>query len=178
MDNENIEREESEVTAQEVLNSIEGISELDWENAKWPVISYASRNLLERSYQNSTNGAIFWKEVLNPDHFINIQESTKYNPKTDFIFLIHSFKDSKGEEIVFKTVTTTPESFVQDPGNMINYGIHGFPCENRGGGEYPTLKDFWKEFYDRLSQDDMDRYPIPTLDWRKKGIKSWISQRK
>lgn len=171
MDRELGSLENKEMTVEKVVNSIESISSQDWENANYPIISFAPRKLLHTEYEKEgSNSLDFWKEVLNPDHFLNIENVTKYDTKEDFIFIIHTFKDAKGEEIIVKAITTTPELFIEDSGNMINYGMHGFPCENRGGGEYPTLKDFWKDFYDRLSSNDMDIYPIPTKDWRKGKI--------
>ena len=163
--------EKNEITSQDVLSSIKSISDSDWESAHYPIISYAPRKLLGSEYQkDGKNNLEFWKEVLNPEHFLNIKDSTKYNAIQDFLFILHTFKNSNGEEIIVKTITTTPELFIEDPGNMINYSRHGFPCENRGGGEYPTLNNFWKDFYDRLSPNDMDKYPIPTKDWRKRQI--------
>ena len=162
---------ESEITSENVISSIESISKSDWEGANYPIISFASRKLLDLEYQKEgSNNIEFWKEVLNIRHFFRSNYSAKFNSETDFLFIVHTFKDSKGEETVIKAITTTPESFVVDPGNMINYHRHGFPCENRGGSEYPTLKDFWRDFYDRLPTDDLDKYPLPTRDWRKRHI--------
>lgn len=171
MDTEIGNTEKHEITTQDVISGIESISKYDWESANYPIISYASKKSLGAEYQREgVNNIEFWKEVLNTTHFINIEDTTKYNPQEHFLFIIHTFKDTKGEEETVKAITTTPDLFVQDPGNMINYGRHGFPCENRGGGEYPTLRNFWKDFYDELPQSDMDKYPIPTRDWRKGKI--------
>lgn len=163
---------ETEITREDVFLAIQSIPDSDWQGANFPIISYASRKLLDLEYQKEDmNNLEFWKAVLNPEHFLNTQNSTKYDPKQDFLFIIHTFKDIKGEETIVKTITTTPELFIEDPANMIYYSRHGFPCENRGGGQYPTLNNFWSDFYDRISPNDMDRYPIPTKDWRKKYLK-------
>ena len=48
---------------------------------------------------------------------------------------------------------------------MINYNLHGKPCEIRSGGDYPHI-DFW-DFYDNLDEGEQDNYPIPDSNWRK-----------
>lgn len=170
-DRENeVESAEEEITVENIKYALKAIPEQDWINARWPIISYAPFKLLDNYYQENSNPYVFWKQVLDPKNFINPEMDTAFDPKKHFLFAIHSFEDKNGEETKFKAITTTPKSFIEEPWNMINYKHHGFPCENRGGGEYPTLNDFWKDFYDGLSEDDKDRYPIPGKEFRKKLI--------
>ena len=170
MDNGIEDFEEREVTTEDILNGIKSISPIEWEGANYPIISYANRKFLGIEDNEAEKSLRFWKEVLNPEHFLNVAKSVDFDPNENFLFIIHTFKDSKGDEVIIKVITTTPESFVEDPGNMINYSRHGFPCENRGGGRYPTLNNFWVDFYDKLSSVDMDKYPILTRDWKKSNI--------
>ena len=170
MDNEIENLEKKEVTTEDIISGIKSISPIEWKSANYPVISYANREFLDIKDKEAEKSLRFWKEVLNPEHFLNMAKSVDFDPSQNFLFIIHTFKDSKGEEVIIKAITTTPESFVEDPGNMINYSRHGFPCENRGGGKYPTLNNFWKDFYDKLSPIDTDKYPILTKDWRKRNI--------
>jgi len=170
MDNEIENLEKKEVTTEDIISGIKSISPIEWKSANYPVISYANREFLDIEDNEAEKSLRFWKEVLNPEHFLNVAKSVDFDPSQNFLFIIHTFKDSKGEEVIIKAITTTPESFVEDPRNMINYYRHGFPCENRGGGRYPTLNNFWVDFYDKLSSVDMDKYPILTRDWKKSNI--------
>lgn len=170
MDNEIENLEKKEVTTEDIISGIKSISPIEWKSANYPVISYANREFLDIKDKEAEKSLRFWKEVLNPEHFLNVVKSVDFDPNENFLFIIHTFKDSKGEEVIIKAITTTPESFVEDPRNMINYYRHGFPCENRGGGRYPTLNNFWVDFYDKLSSVDMDKYPILTRDWKKSNI--------
>ncbi len=167
---EEYESKKLEVNRETVLNALVSIPESAWESARWPVISYAPTSLFRKYSEGDDKQNEFWKQVLNPDNFLNPNSETSFNPSSDFLFIIHSFRNPNGDDLEYKAITTPAESFVEDPSNLIVYGIHGFPCENRGGGEYPTLNDFWKDFYDRLSENDKDRYPIPGKEFRKNFV--------
>lgn len=150
--------------------SLTSLSEKDWESADWPVVSFVPKALCD----NSENIA-FWGQVLNKKNFIIPGEENRYNPENDVLFILHSFKDEKGMECIFKAITTSVDFFVNDPKYAIDYRYHGQPCEARSrniGGRaarYPTC-NFWTDFYDNLSKDKQEEYPIPTEESRKRFI--------
>lgn len=167
---EEFEDKRIETTKETVYKALDSIPESAWESARWPVISYASTELFRKYSQEEDKQNEFWKQVLNPENFLYPNSEANFDPKKHFLFIIHSFRNENGEDLTYKAITTPAKSFIEDPSNLIVYGIHGFPCENRGGGEYPTLNDFWKDFYDRLSEDDQNRYPIVGKEYRKNFI--------
>lgn len=159
----------------DVETSISSLSEKDWEEAGWPLVSSASKE----SYANSLNSGAecvrFWEQVLNQKNYIIPGVQDTYNPARDNLFIVHSFEDDNKDECIFKAITTSLELFVKDPKHMINYNYHGAPCEGRSrnmagkGSAYPRC-NFWNDFYDKLSEDKLGSYPIPTREWRKKFI--------
>lgn len=166
MDGELIERTE-EISKEDVYDAIFSISKRALEVANWPVVSFVSKEVFDSFNEGQDSSDLFWKHVLDPKNFLNSNERTTYDVDSDVLFVLHSFKDLKGQDTIFKAITTSPKIFVRDPEIMINYRHHGQPCENRSKGFYPTLKDFWSDFYDRLSQKEQDMYPIPDRNWRK-----------
>ncbi len=161
----------TEISSSEVLTALSSISESEWEAASWPAIAYVPRATYFRFDEdpNIDNRQDFWKTVLNSDNFLNPNTGDKYKPKEHMLFIVHSFSDRNGQESVFKAITTSPKSLIEDPGNMINYRHHGQPCEIRSKQIYPTL-NFW-EFYDNLSLVEQNKYAIPTKEVRKRSIK-------
>lgn len=142
------------------------VSLRDLERAEYPLLTYASKKLFvsqdEDPFQHKVE---FWKELFERERFFRRDGTPNgYNPREHFLFVLHSFDSPEG--LVFKAITTDLSLFMDDSGNMINYDHHGRPCEQRGQGSYPTVL-FWKEFYDMLSEDDMDKYPVPDRNWRK-----------
>ncbi len=95
-----------------------------------------------------------------------------YNSEDHALYILHSFLKPGEKDVVFKAITTTPKSLLKNPTHMINYIHHGRPCENRSRGvsSYPTCSDFWKDFYDKLSEKKQDIYPMPSSPWREKFI--------
>lgn len=156
-------------------SSVEGllgsISEKEWEEAGWPVVSHTSKRLFASFNGNSDYEEEFWKEVLNPDNYITPNRENGYSPENDFLFIVHTFKNNDGEESIVKVVTTTKEMLEKYPSYIINYKFHGIPCEGKTGGSYPSC-DFWKDFYDNLTEEEMEKYPIPSMAWRKKFVLS------
>ena len=174
--------EKRDITSEDIKDSLIEIPERAWEIAEWPIISIVSRQNFsafasEEKHDNERElrkSQSFWKQALFPTHILtpeNVSELLK-NPDDVFLFMIHSFKDSKGQDIILKAITTTPEEFVNDPFNSVNYTHHGQPCEQRGGGSYPTV-NFWN-FYDGLQPEVQDYYSIPDTNWRKAFIKKNI----
>jgi len=166
---------ENEVVEIEPL--LQSLTESDWEEAGWPVISSASKESYINSITCDSEHVRLWEQVLNKKNFIIPEVQNTYNPKKDNLFIIHSFEDENGNECIFKAVTTSLNSFSRDPKNMINYTYNGKPQDsvirNRSGKgcAYPTC-NFWNDFYDKLSEDKLGAYPIPTREWRKKFILS------
>lgn len=146
------------------------LTEQDWQEANYPIVSFAPKKTLTNYLSgNSKRKDTFWKEVFNPEHYLTAGSSCGYNPETDFIFILHSFPNEGGQDCRLKAVTTTHSSILENPQVMINYKYHGKPCENRSNSSYPEC-DFWIDFYDRLSSEDKDIYPIPDTNWRKNFI--------
>ncbi len=168
---DNIENSEKAITDLEVLNAIEGISQSNWEDANWPIITSIPKEVyfqFDESVSDLDTKQKFFEEVFNQDNFLYPDSKKRYDPQKNMLFVLHSFKDLDGKETIFKTITTSPESIVEDPIHMINYRYHGQPCEVRSKQLYPTC-DFW-DFYDRLSSKQQELYPILSKDWRKDFI--------
>ncbi len=166
MDGELSERTE-EVSKEDVFNAISSISQRALEAANWPVVSFAPKEIFDSFNEGQDSSNLFWKHVLDSKNFLNSNEQTAYDVNDDILFVLHSFKNDKGRESMIKVITTSAKSFVKDPEIMINYKHHGQPCENRSKGSYPILKDFWSDFYDKLSEQEQDMYRIPDKNWRK-----------
>ena len=148
--------------------SLSNLTEKDWEEANWPVISFASKQSSEDFGKSSEDNTHFWEQVLNPKNFITPQGGSTYDNDRDILFVVHSFKDrnNKDNESIFKAITTTLEDMLKDPKHLINYQHHGLPCETRSrgiggkGGSYPTC-DFWKDFQDNIKK--INRINIESL---------------
>lgn len=153
-------------SVEELLGSI---SEKEWEEAGWPVVSHTSKVLFASFNSNSDYTEDFWKEVLKPENYVTPNGNSGYDSEKDFLFVLHSFKNDDGEESIIKVITTTKEMLEKYSAYVINYKFHGIPCEGKTGGSYPSC-DFWKDFYDNLTDEEMDKYPIPTMEWRKKFV--------
>jgi hypothetical protein len=156
---------------QEVLSPI---SMETWRKANWPVITYVSKkafhNLQKDSILGKDHKQSFWLEVFNPERFFSPKRDNGYDSSKHFIFILHSFKSEDGVDSVFKAITTTEKTLLEDPENMINYQLHGKPCESRGGGSYPT-HDFW-DFYDNITDGKLlGKYPIPDTQWRESFVR-------
>ena len=93
MDNGIEDFEEREVTTEDILNGIKSISPIEWEGANYPIISYANRKFLGIEDNEAEKSLRFWKEVLNPEHFLNVVKSVDFDPNENFLFIIHTFKD-------------------------------------------------------------------------------------
>jgi hypothetical protein len=157
-----------------VQEALTRVSVEDWLSASWPVITYVSkeafRNLGKESITGKDHKQRFWLEVFNSEKFFSLDRDNGYDSNEHFILILHSFKNRDGGDSVFKAITTTEKSLLEDPENNINYQLHGKPCEMRGGGSYPTI-DFW-EFYDELRDEKLEeRYPIPDTQWREKFVR-------
>ncbi len=163
------ERDE-EITSKDIYNTIDTIPSSEWRDAGYPVISYVKRGIYQQYIENIDSPTPFWQEVLNSEHFINYQKSREYDPNIHILFVLHSFPNRDGEDVIFKAITTTDRSFVENPEHMINYRYHGKPCELRSKTEYPTLNNFWSDFYDKLSYEEQDKYVIPDRNWRKHNL--------
>lgn len=145
-----------------------------WRSANWPVITYASKaafhNLEKESILEENYEQRFWMEIFNPKRFFSSKRDNGYNSNEHFLFILHSFRSKDGADSIFKAVTTAEKFLIEDPENLINYELHGKPCEMRGGGTYPTT-DFWG-FYDEIKDDKIiNRYPIPDTQYREVFIK-------
>ena len=157
-------------TIKDIEKSVTNISKADFESAGWPIISSASKQSFYcLGEEGDVTGAKmkFWEEVLNPKNFLTSRGST-FDPNKDFLFIIHSFPDDRNRDSIFKAVTTHPDEFIKDPRNMIRYDLHGRVCENRSSGSYPTC-NFW-DFYNNLTEEKQNNYPIPDKNWRKNFI--------
>ena len=146
----------------------------DFENANWPVISFASVESFSNEDEGVDQKMNFWKQVLNPENFLQPNNENKYSPNKDLLFILHSFNDDKGNECIFKAISTSKDLFIQDPVHILDYRFHGQPCEIRSKGVggsvgYPKC-DFWKEFYDNLPVSEQGTFRIPTREWRKRFI--------
>lgn len=156
-------------TVEEALGQI---SEQDLKENKWPLLvkvnkgtfrNYNGRFDVPTEERKRKRELDFWKEIFNKENFLT-PDTTKFNPEEDFLFILHSKEGSDGMDTEFIAVTTTYQSFIEDPINMINYDRHGRPCSVRSHGSYPR-RDFWK-FYDEITQEEQDQYAIPDSKWR------------
>lgn len=146
------------------------IPEATWENMGWPIISQIPTSVYQKLVESSRgNQQIFWKEVLKPANFFAGEWKDTEIPQT--IFIIHT--PDQRNPTMFKAITTQKGQLIEDPTNMLNYIHHGLPCEQRGNGEYPTCDNFWT-FYDQLSPQEQDKYPIPDKGFRKNFVKTHI----
>lgn len=172
---EYIERENNEP----VLNQLKSLSESDWKNANWPILTYIPNiNYICATIRGDSKDILaFWSNVFNPENFVKPSNIHKYDPKKHTLFILHSFKDREGNEDTFKAITTSDATISEDCVNSINYNYHGMPCENRGKSPYPTC-NFWNDFHDQLSEEDQNKYPIPVRSWREKYIKENFLNRK
>ncbi|MDD3475029.1 MAG: hypothetical protein PHP08_04010 [Candidatus Dojkabacteria bacterium] len=161
--NELLEQENIQ-TVESALASIP-ISELERNN--YPILSHIQKSDFRNfnNPENSNNIFNTWKKVFDENNFIT-PNSTNFNPNTDVLLILHPFKDSNGEDHIFKAVTTLNiKDFINDPTNSINYGLHGQPCENRSHGVYPTIK--FADFYEQLPVEERKKYQIQDRNWRK-----------
>lgn len=167
---ESIEVSEKEITNSDVINALESVSQKEWENANWPVITAIAKPVyhkLELS-EDMDDKQGFFEEVFDPQNFISPVGERQYDPKQDILVILHSFNNREGKESIFKAITTSPKSLIEDPVHLINYQYHGQPCEIRSKQLYPTV-DFWN-FYDRLPSNLQDIYRIPSKEWRKNFV--------
>jgi len=163
----------------ELDSALGSLTERDWEEAGWPVITSASKESYINSLDNDDEYVHFWGQIFNEKNFIIPGKNNTYNPKKDNLFVLHSFKDDKNNECRFKAITTLPEHLIGKPQDYINFKHHGEPCESNsrgiGGKEssYPTCH-FWTDFNNKLPRDKFDTVRIPTMEYRKKFIKENI----
>ncbi len=165
---DSIENGEKGISSIEVLNALEGVSQREWEDANWPIITAIPKGVyhqLDESTLDIDFKQKFFEEVFNQENFLYPDSEKRYEPQMDILFVLHSFNNREGEERIFKAITTSPKSIVQDPSHLIDYRHHGQPCEVRSRQLYPTC-DFW-DFYDNLPLNMQDNYPIPSKEWRK-----------
>jgi len=158
------------ISGQDIESALASIPRAELKQTNWPVLvsihkqvywAYNDRSDTSTSGERTTN---FWKGIFNEKNFI-YPGSDVYNPETDVLFILHSFKEKGGNDCVFKAITTKPKDFVRDPRNHIDYNKHGAVCERRSRGSYPEI-NFW-EFWDNLSKEDKDKYRIPDTTGRK-----------
>lgn len=167
---ENIEGIEREITGSEVLTALGTITQKEWDSANWPVISAIPKPVYHRLElsEDIDDKQKFFEEVFDPQNFICPVGERQYNPKEDILVILHSFNNRRGKESIFKAITTSPKSLIEDPAHLINYRYHGQPCEIRSRQQYPTI-DFWN-FSDTLPSNLQDIYPIPSKESRKKFV--------
>ncbi len=171
----------TEIEKNDIEQALASISEQDWKEANWPIVTYASKEVYPQEGEPVVKG--FWEQVLNPKNFMYPNSYNSYDPEKHFMFVLHSLpnpdvKDSEEKEIL-KAIFTTTQSFVRNPAHMIKYKYHGQPCESRSRGRsyYPQCK-FWGDFYDKLSEARQDKFPYPSFDWRKRFIEKNILKEK
>lgn len=162
----------------EVISALSSIQEFQWEAANWPLVVMLPKTKYQQLDEDPTNQSEkdFWKEVFNPANVLTPESTSRYVPNFHFLFVLHSFKDSNGQEERFKAVTTSAKSFVEDPGHLINYKYHGQPCELRSKQIYPTV--YFRKFYDTLSDEEKYKFPIPTIEFRKRMVKERVLNKK
>lgn len=168
--------EKKEISSEDIQYSLEEIPERAWASANYPIIAITSRKTFSDAGEDESmqGEQTFWKQILLQEQFLTPKNTSDLisNPEKTFLFVIHSFKSADGKDTILKAITTSPEEFIRDPENAINYSHHGQPCENRGGGSYPTI-DFWR-FYDRLTPEEQDIFVIPDTNWRKNFVQKKI----
>lgn len=168
---ESIEGIEREITGSEVLNALGSITQKEWDNANWPIVTAILKETYHQyddSNEDIDSKQRFFTEVFNQENIIYPEGKREFNPKRDILIVLHSFNNREGKETVFKAITTSPRSIVEDPAHLINYKYHGQPCEIRSRQQYPTI-DFWN-FSDTLPSNLQDIYPIPSKESRKKFV--------
>jgi hypothetical protein len=156
------EQTEFELTEQTIGEALQQISEKELSEANYPVITKTSRKIFS-NFNEGKNKTEFWKEIFNTDNFVKIGDRTPIKSE-DIYFVLHS-EESAPRKVRFIAVTTEAKAFLSDPNHMINYQYHGKPCEGRSHGQYPSVY-FW-DFYDQLSLEEQEKYPIPDKNWRK-----------
>lgn len=169
-------QEGKEITIEDIKSSLQEISEADWADAGWPIVSVVPRQIFSQYDQDESKRTRFWEYALDQNHFLSPETVLLKEPDNYFFFILHSSKDTKGLDTQFKAVTTAHTDLVDDPSHIINYRYHGGPCENRGGGTYPVC-DFWS-FHDQLTPEKQDQYQIPDTNWRKDFISKKILHKK
>jgi hypothetical protein len=158
-----------------IQEALEPLSMETWKKANWPVITYASKRAFIKMTQDKIVGQpdpreSFWLEVFNPKRFFSLKRDNGYDSEKHFLFILHSFSNKDKLDAFFKAITTTEESLLEDPENIINYELHGKPCEKRGGGSYPSC-DFWN-LCNGLEDDKLlEKYSIPDTVLREKFIR-------
>jgi hypothetical protein len=161
------EQTESESTEQTIGKALEQISEKELSEANYPVITKVPRKIFS-DFNEGKKKIEFWKEIFNTDNFVKIGDETPVKSE-DIYFVLHSEKDAQDQDTRFTAVTTEAKAFLSDPNYMINYQYHGKPCERRIHGQYPNIY-FW-DFYDQLSLEEQEKYPIPDRNWRENFYK-------
>lgn len=168
-------RDNYEVTASDIVESLGRLTPEDWKNAGDPVVTFAPKGLHPQEGKPVLPN--FWEQVFNPKNFISSKSGFSYDPEKHFIYILHSLpnpdvNDTLDREI-FKAVYTTTKSLHQKPHHMVKWGLHGKPCETkslgRGGSLYPECK-FWDGFFDNLPEVKQQLYPFPSQGWRKNWI--------
>ena len=159
------------------LSILDSITEKDWKEGNWPIIT----SVPLKSYQNLIYGRNadlmdFWKEVFNPENFVEPTKYHEYNPADHVLCILHSF-DLDGSECIFKAIATSPKMLREDVHNVLNYNAHGKPCELRSKRQYPTC-NFRSDFYDRLKPMEQKKYPIPSRTLRERYIKEKFLSRR
>lgn len=150
-----------------IVRVLSSLSEKDWEKADYPLISFADKgvfqSLVDNKYGSRDN---FWKQILSPVRFFCKDSDLDFDSGKHTLFIIHGDRNSSGSDFI--AVTTSIDSLLKNPNHMINFDYHGKPCENSSKEKYPRVS-FWK-FYDRLTDADKDKYPIPDLNFRRNFI--------
>ncbi len=154
-------------TVEDILSSI---SVETWKAANWPVVTYSSKASFNRMSGNEVtredDRQEFWCQIFDSKRFFSSKRDNGYDPKKHFLFVLHSFR-GQGGDTLFKAVTTSEKFLFDNEEYIINYNHHGRPCENRGGGSYPTY-----DFYDETKNGNLlNRSPIPDTEWREKFVK-------
>ena len=133
------------------------------EGSRYPILVSVPKEVFQK-YNEDRNILEFWKQVFNPQNRLVPGITENVDMDSRVLFILHSFEDSEKRDAHFRAVTTTWESFLKDPVNIINYELHGRPCERRSRGNYPNI-NFW-EFYDKLSELEEKQYAIPDYNNR------------
>jgi hypothetical protein len=172
MESKDFNPEKEEITQVDIEKSLGTLTEQGWKMADWPLISVVSKEAASQRNEKSPNMYPFWKEVFNPKNFIYPNSQASFVEEDHLLCVLHSFSKPGAKDVVFKAIITRPESLLKNTGYMINYKFHGKPCENRSRGVsfYPTCSDFWKDFHDKLPEEQKDDFPMPSTPWRKKFI--------
>ncbi len=157
----------------DVLEAFRSIPPESWRIAGYPIISYVPRKDLGLG---DDKGILFWMKVLDPNNFLNNWEGGEFDPEAYFLFILHHFQyhSHNPGNIGIKAVTTRPDFFARDPCNMINFNMHGLPCERAGGGIYPTLENFYRDFFNKLPDSDNIHYLWIIQYWREVGAYSLL----